>query len=75
MWFDRQLIFAFKPGDFALGDSGASVANQEGKALGILHAKWTTSYQTYGIASPYFAVLEALNVSISLSPDFIKLSS
>ncbi|GET01360.1 kinase-like domain-containing protein [Rhizophagus clarus] len=69
VWFDRQLVFKFKSGDFDSGDSGASIIDETGKALGILHAKWITSYQTYGIASPYFAVLEALNVSICLSPD------
>ncbi|GBB96397.1 hypothetical protein RclHR1_27420002, partial [Rhizophagus clarus] len=68
-WFDRQLAFKFEPGEFECGDSGASIIDETGKALGILHAKWITSYQTYGIASPYFAVLEALNVSIYLSSE------
>ncbi|CAB4392448.1 unnamed protein product [Rhizophagus irregularis] len=68
-WFDRQLAFKFESGDFDCGDSGASVMDESGKALGILHARWITPYQTYGIASPYFAILEALDVSIHLSPD------
>ncbi|PKY58232.1 hypothetical protein RhiirA4_479975, partial [Rhizophagus irregularis] len=68
-WFDRQLAFKFESGDFDCGDSGASVMDETGKALGILHAKWITPYQTYGIASPYFAILEALDVSIYLSSD------
>ncbi|CAB5345824.1 unnamed protein product [Rhizophagus irregularis] len=68
-WFDRQLAFKFESGDFDCGDSGASVIDETGKALGILHAKWITPYQTFGIASPYFAILEALDVSIYLSPD------
>ncbi|CAG8713892.1 18916_t:CDS:2, partial [Racocetra persica] len=62
VWLDRQLVFCFRPGDFELGDSGASVIDQEGKALGILHAAWITAHFTYAIASPYFAVFEALNV-------------
>ncbi|CAG8645819.1 1236_t:CDS:1 [Paraglomus brasilianum] len=62
VWFDRQLIFKFKPGDFVPGDSGASVVNKEGKALGILHAAWITENSSYAIASPYFAVFEALDV-------------
>ncbi|CAI2177988.1 847_t:CDS:2 [Funneliformis geosporum] len=62
VWFDRQLIFEFKPGDFVPGDSGASVVNKEGKALGILHAAWITENSSYAIASPYFAVFEALDV-------------
>ncbi|CAB5370740.1 unnamed protein product [Rhizophagus irregularis] len=62
VWFDRQLIFEFKPGDFVPGDSGASVVNKEGKALGILHAAWITENSNYAIASPYFAVFEALDV-------------
>jgi hypothetical protein len=66
-WFDRQLAFKFETGDFDYGDSGASIIDEKGKALGILHAKWITPYQTYGIASPYFAILEALDVSIHLS--------
>ncbi|GBB96775.1 hypothetical protein RclHR1_02830011 [Rhizophagus clarus] len=65
-WFDRQLAFKFEPGDFDSGDSGASIMDGTGKALGILHAKWTTPYQVHGIASPYFAILEALDVSIHL---------
>ncbi|PKK61863.1 hypothetical protein RhiirC2_760248 [Rhizophagus irregularis] len=43
--------------------------DETGKALGILHAKWITPYQTYGIASPYFAILEALEVNIYISSD------
>ncbi|RIA78912.1 hypothetical protein C1645_842076 [Glomus cerebriforme] len=66
-WFDRQLAFKFKSGDFECGDSGASVVDEKGKALGILHANWITSYQTFGIASPFFAILEALNVNVYLS--------
>jgi hypothetical protein len=42
LWLDRQLIFVFRPGDFVPGDSGASVVNQERKALGILYAAWIT---------------------------------
>ncbi|UZO27634.1 uncharacterized protein OCT59_019824 [Rhizophagus irregularis] len=68
-WFDRQLAFKFESGDFDCGDSGASIIDETGKAIGILHARWITPYQTYGIASPYFAILEALDVSIHLSPD------
>ncbi|CAG8618504.1 15720_t:CDS:2 [Acaulospora morrowiae] len=62
VWFDRQLIFDFKHGDFVPGDSGASVVDKEGKALGILHAAWITENSSYAIASPYFAVFEALDV-------------
>ncbi|CAB4392447.1 unnamed protein product [Rhizophagus irregularis] len=69
IWFDRQLAFKFESGDFDCGDSGASVMDETGKALGILHAKWITPYQTYGIASPYFAILEALEVNIYISSD------
>ncbi|PKY44958.1 hypothetical protein RhiirA4_515296 [Rhizophagus irregularis] len=68
-WFDRQLVFKFESGDFDCGDSGASIIDETGKALGILHAKWITPCQTFGIASPYFAILEALDVSIQLSSD------
>ena len=71
IWFDRQLAFKFEFGEFDSGDSGANIIDETGKALGILHAKWTTSYQTYGIASPYFAILEALDVSIYLSPNTV----
>ncbi|RIA94974.1 hypothetical protein C1645_817347 [Glomus cerebriforme] len=78
-WFDRQLAFRFELGEFECGDSGASIVDKKGKALGILHAKWITSYQTFGIVSPYFAVLEALNVrmcysSNSISPTIISSS-
>jgi hypothetical protein len=66
-WFDRQLLFKFE--HFEYGDSGASVVDKDGGALGILHAKRTTNYCTYGIASPYFAVLEALNVDACLSSE------
>jgi hypothetical protein len=62
VWFDRQLVFHFRPGDFECGDSGASVVDQKGKALGILHSSWLTAFHRYAIASPYFAVFEALNV-------------
>jgi len=65
-WFDRQLAIKFKPGEFKLGDSGASVVDEHGGALGILHSKWKTEYHVYSIASPYFAVFEALNVNIHL---------
>ncbi|CAB4483569.1 unnamed protein product [Rhizophagus irregularis] len=68
-WFDRQLAFKFESGDFDCGDSGASIIDETGKALGILHAKWITPCQTFGIASPYFAILEALDLSIYLSSD------
>jgi hypothetical protein len=70
-WFDRQLAFMFKPGEFECGDSGASVVDKQGKALGILHAKLKTPNQTFAIASPYFAITEALNVDICFSPDSI----
>jgi hypothetical protein len=66
VWFDRQLVFGFKYGDFELGDSGASVVDEKGKALGILHAAWVTENFRYAIASPYFAVFEALDVVESL---------
>jgi hypothetical protein len=62
VWFDRQLVFRFKYGDYEPGDSGASVVDEKGKALGILHAAWITEHYRYAIASPYFAVFEALNV-------------
>ncbi|CAB4491787.1 unnamed protein product [Rhizophagus irregularis] len=60
-------IFKFESGDFNCDDSGASVLDEAGKALGILHAKWITPYQIYGIASPYFAILKALDVSIYIT--------
>jgi len=50
------LAFKFKHGDFEPGDSGASVVDKEGKALGILHVAWMTEDLRYAIASPYFAV-------------------
>ncbi|CAG8498601.1 5919_t:CDS:2 [Ambispora leptoticha] len=62
VWFDRQLVFFFRPGDFETGDSGASIMDQKGKALGILHASWMTGNSRYAIASPYFSVFEALDV-------------
>ncbi|PKY37366.1 hypothetical protein RhiirA4_505588 [Rhizophagus irregularis] len=62
VWFDRQLVFKFNCGDFEPGDSGASVADKKGRALGILHAAWVTENFRYAIASPYFAVFEALDV-------------
>ncbi|UZO27625.1 uncharacterized protein OCT59_019815 [Rhizophagus irregularis] len=74
-WFDRQLAFLFKPGEFECGDSGASVVDKKGKALGILHAKLKTPNQTFAIASPYFAIIEALNVDICFSPDSITLTA
>ncbi|RHZ79938.1 hypothetical protein Glove_140g33 [Diversispora epigaea] len=43
-----------------------------GKALGILHSKLENNLISYGIASPYFAVFEALNVEICLSPNLIE---
>ncbi|PKY57801.1 hypothetical protein RhiirA4_510948 [Rhizophagus irregularis] len=72
-WFDRQLAFQFEPGEFECGDSGASVFDKQGKALGILHAKLRIPNQTFGIASPYFAILEALDVSIYLSSNPVTL--
>ncbi|RIA98943.1 hypothetical protein C1645_731287 [Glomus cerebriforme] len=74
IWFDRQLAFAFKTKEFDYGDSGASILDERGKALGMLHAKFETNYFSYGIASPYFAILEALNLNIVLSPNPIKLT-
>jgi hypothetical protein len=71
-WFDRQLAFQFESGEFECGDSGASIIDEKGKALGILHAKLKTPNQTFGIASPYFAILEALDVSIYLSSNPVK---
>ncbi|GBB96774.1 hypothetical protein RclHR1_02830010 [Rhizophagus clarus] len=71
-WFDRQLAFQFEPGEFECGDSGASILDKQGKALGILHAKLRIPNQTFGIASPYFAILEALDVSICLSSKPVK---
>ncbi|CAI2163856.1 4861_t:CDS:2, partial [Funneliformis geosporum] len=62
LWFDRQLLFDFRHEDFLTGDSGASVVDQNGKALGILHAAMKTGNSKYVIASPYFAVFEALNL-------------
>ncbi|RHZ81490.1 hypothetical protein Glove_120g179 [Diversispora epigaea] len=54
-------IFKFKP-----GDSGASVLDLNGKALGILYAEWIAAEYRYAIASPYFAVFEALKISLEL---------
>ncbi|RHZ68381.1 hypothetical protein Glove_295g49 [Diversispora epigaea] len=48
------------------GDSGASVLDLNEKALGILHAEWIIAEYRYAIASPYFAVFEALKVSLEL---------
>ncbi|RHZ52113.1 hypothetical protein Glove_465g29 [Diversispora epigaea] len=48
--------------NFEPGDSGASVIDKKGKALGILHASWMTKHYRYAVASPYFAVFEALDV-------------
>jgi hypothetical protein len=66
VWFDRQLVFVFKYEGFEPGDSGASVVDKKGKALGILHAAWMTEQFRYAIASPYFAVFEALDVVDSM---------
>ncbi|PKC66201.1 hypothetical protein RhiirA1_460048 [Rhizophagus irregularis] len=71
-WFDRQLAFQFEFGEFECGDSGASVLDKQGKALGILHARLRIPNQTFGIASPYFTILEALDVSIYLSSNPVK---
>ncbi|CAG8764797.1 4197_t:CDS:1, partial [Acaulospora morrowiae] len=38
------------------------VVDERGKALGILHAVWLTSSDKHAIASPYFAVFEALDI-------------
>lgn len=62
VWFDQQLASEFKYGDFEPGDLGTSVVDKEGKAPGILHTVWMTEDLRYAIASPYFSVLEALNV-------------
>ncbi|CAG8667819.1 11258_t:CDS:1 [Acaulospora morrowiae] len=62
VWFDRQLIIKFEFGGFECGDSGSSIVDERGKALGILHAVWLTSPDKYAIASPYFAVFEALDI-------------
>jgi len=75
VWFDRQIAIQFKYGEFECGDSGASVIDEKGMALGLLHAKWITENYTCGIASPYFAVLEALDVNICLTSGAIKPSS
>ncbi|CAG8452020.1 8158_t:CDS:2 [Diversispora eburnea] len=53
VWLDWQLIFSFRTRDFEPGDSGASVVDRKGKAL---------ENSKYAIASPYFAVFEALDV-------------
>ncbi|CAG8580463.1 5319_t:CDS:2, partial [Racocetra fulgida] len=42
--------------------TGKKSVDREGKALGILHAAWLTEHSRYAIASPYFAVFEALNI-------------
>lgn len=64
VWFDRQMAIRFESEDVGMGDSGASVVDEEGKALGMLHAKWKTPYSDYAIVSPYFAICKALNVKI-----------
>src|SRR5581483_8835620 len=67
VWFDRQLVFEFKYEDFERGDSGAIVVDKKGKILGILYAAWITEYFfLYAVASPYFAVSEALDVVDSI---------
>ncbi|CAG8449338.1 2805_t:CDS:1 [Acaulospora morrowiae] len=80
IWFDRQLIFEFKHEDFEPGDSGASVVDKKGNALGILHASWMTeNYRdhrySYAIASPYFAIFEALEVYPASNPTVIAEAS
>ncbi|UZO16426.1 uncharacterized protein OCT59_007814 [Rhizophagus irregularis] len=62
VWFDQQLVFKFNCEDFEPEDSGASVADKKGRALGILHAAWVTENFRYAIASLYFAVFETLDV-------------
>jgi hypothetical protein len=71
-WFDRQLLFHIRDGDFRCGDSGSSLLNKNGYALGLLHAMWRTDGGVYGIASPYFAIMEALKIKICLTPYQIK---
>ncbi|RUS12648.1 hypothetical protein BC937DRAFT_87311, partial [Endogone sp. FLAS-F59071] len=66
IWFDRQLAVRFQIGDVIKGDSGATIVDENGKALGMLHANWSSSYYEYAIVSPYFAVCEALGVSIEI---------
>lgn len=66
-WFDRQIVVSFKSGDFEPGDSGASVIDENGIVLGILHAQWNRRYSHYAIASPFFAVQEALGVNLYLA--------
>ncbi|RHZ79844.1 hypothetical protein Glove_140g20 [Diversispora epigaea] len=72
IWFDRQLAFRFKSSEFGSGDSGASIIDENGKALGILHSKFENNLFSFCIASPYFAVFDALNVEIFLSPNPIE---
>jgi hypothetical protein len=71
-WFDRQLLFHIRDGDFRCGDSGSSLLNKNGYALGLLHAMWRTDCGVYGIASPYFAIMEALKIKFCLTPYQIK---
>lgn len=71
-WFDRQLLFHIRNGDFRVGDSGSSLLDKNGYALGLLHAMWQTDGGVYGIASPYFAIMEALKLKICLTPYQIK---
>lgn len=75
VWFDRQLAIAFPKDDngfrnngFAKGDSGSTVVNEKGQVLGLLHASFTLTFgdKILGIASPFFAVLEALDVHLYL---------
>jgi hypothetical protein len=73
-WFDRQLLFRFRHGDLKAGDSGSSLVDKEGRALGLIHAKWVTHHTNYGIASPYFVVLEALEVEFCLTPHLITIT-
>ncbi|RIA98396.1 hypothetical protein C1645_870752 [Glomus cerebriforme] len=62
VWFDRQLVFEFN----------METLNPETREQvlwtkkGILHAAWITENFRYAIASPYFAVFEALNVEPQL---------
>ncbi|CAG8470819.1 459_t:CDS:2 [Scutellospora calospora] len=72
IWFDRQLAIQFGYGGFEVGDSGASVVDEDGMALGILHAYIATGNYNNAIASPYFAVCEALDVDFLLTDYPIK---
>ncbi|RUS16801.1 hypothetical protein BC937DRAFT_90797 [Endogone sp. FLAS-F59071] len=64
VWFDRQMAVRFQNEDVDAGDSGASVVDEKGQALGMLHSKWRTPYSKYAIVSPYFAICKALHVKI-----------